>query len=890
MVQERGGKNRAWIGVVVGSMILISLFATTGYAANLLSNGSFENWSNGIPSDWRWYAVSGALGSINRTSAPGTFSDGASGALLTWNNNLGDSGLDRWDTKIPAYPSHIYKFLIDGKANSSEKAFDLTLTLCGPTGNFIEARRKSVGSYLNSNFQTFGCSGRAVNGEELMCVGVDVKNSGAGASAYVDNAQLVDVTNSGNRLINGDFENSNTQPLQWRFFNVGGASASAGISHAAYSGSNAALLSVTSIPSRYAGDVGLDTWDDLIPVNGSEPLQVSFAAKKLSGGSDIGLWYEVAQFTASGTIFKADEYYATPGVNGYTVFNRQFITDPNAAYVDIAFRISDVNFNRGVGSFLIDDVCVGEPANLLTNGDFENWSSGVPDDWRWIAVGNADGWITQTTDPGTYSSGQTGVILAREDNVGDSALDRWDKKVPVSPDHIYKLLVDAQARCGEQALNLSLDLCNAAGGLLSSRGRSFGSYLNDNFQTFGLSARPLNGQSLMNVHLDVSNSGAGSNEYLDNVRLFDVTNNGNRLINGDFENSTIQPLQWRFANVGDGSGSLGISKDSRSGSNAALFTVTTAPTTAGADILFDVWDDQVSVNGSEPLQISFESKKLSGGSDIGLCYEILQANASGVPFKSDKYFVTPDTNDYTAFSRQITTDPNAAYISIAFRIMDAGYSFRAGSFLIDDVYVGAVNVESVDPKKIQLSDIKKEPDETMIRIDGATVSGLWNDFLYIEADNRTSGIRVEKVNHGLSGDNLRVDVVGVLHTDAADERYIEADTVAVAGSGVVKPLGMLSKSLSGYRPVGKTSPDPDNIALLVRAWGAVVDINSTVTPAWFKIDDGSGVLVKCIVPAGTVINPEWDYVGVTGISSAEEIDGALSPVIRVSRQSDITAY
>jgi hypothetical protein len=67
----------------------------------------------------------------------------------------------------------------------------------------------------------------------------------------------------------------------------------------------------------------------------------------------------------------------------------------------------------------------------------------------------------------------------------------------------------------------------------------------------------------------------------------------------------------------------------------------------------------------------------------------------------------------------------------------------------------------------------------------------------------------------------------------------------------------------------------NNIGLLVKTTGWVTEKDTSASPAWFRIDDGSGVGVKVFgsVPSGT------PYVTVTGISSCEK-PGPGSDVLR----------
>jgi hypothetical protein len=183
---------------------------------------------------------------------------------------------------------------------------------------------------------------------------------------------------------------------------------------------------------------------------------------------------------------------------------------------------------------------------------------------------------------------------------------------------------------------------------------------------------------------------------------------------------------------------------------------------------------------------------------------------------------------------------------------------------------------------MSIGDAKKQPCGAMVSVNGAIVSRVIDsNTLYIETDNRTSGIRVQKPSHGVSTNGVRVNVTGLAYTDSTGEYYIDATSVQPAGSGSVKALGLTNKSLPGG--VGL-----DSTGLLVRTWGKVVEIDPAATPTWLTIDDDSSNPVKCLVSSGVVINPSWTYVAVTGIASRVKNDSALNPILYVSKQSDIT--
>ncbi len=61
-------------------------------------------------------------------------------------------------------------------------------------------------------------------------------------------------------------------------------------------------------------------------------------------------------------------------------------------------------------------------------------------------------------------------------------------------------------------------------------------------------------------------------------------------------------------------------------------------------------------------------------------------------------------------------------------------------------------------------------------------------------------------------------------------------------------------------------------------------------PRWFTIDDGSALDLKCILPEGVTVNPDWQYVRVTGISSCERVGEELRAVVKLREQEDLAGY
>jgi hypothetical protein len=180
---------------------------------------------------------------------------------------------------------------------------------------------------------------------------------------------------------------------------------------------------------------------------------------------------------------------------------------------------------------------------------------------------------------------------------------------------------------------------------------------------------------------------------------------------------------------------------------------------------------------------------------------------------------------------------------------------------------------------------KMGPDGSAIGAFGAIVTAVFPDFFYIESQDRSCGIRV--VTSGQSPAPGMVDVMGVLRTNQAGERYIEASSVATGGPGVVEPLALTNKALGGddwrYDPITgagqrgvKDGRGLNNIGLLVRIWGQV----TLSGRGWFYIDDGSGVsdgsgVLGIYVDAGGTPAPaKGAIVAVTGISSCDSYLGS----------------
>jgi hypothetical protein len=223
--------------------------------------------------------------------------------------------------------------------------------------------------------------------------------------------------------------------------------------------------------------------------------------------------------------------------------------------------------------------------------------------------------------------------------------------------------------------------------------------------------------------------------------------------------------------------------------------------------------------------------------------------------KSDGTIVTWGDNSY--HQREVPF-PNMGFIKIA---------------------AGGYNSIGVRKEFNTTADVLRATDGSLANLDCSIVSAAWGDAFYVESDDRSSGIRVEKLSHGLI-DGKRTNVAGKIMTNSDGERYIQALAATHAGTGAVEPLGMINKSLG--------DDGLNNVGLLVRTWGRIIEFEPIELPTWFIIDDGSGVDVRCEAPAGVTINKTWTFVTVTGISRLYKIGDTFHRRISIRKTDDIS--
>lgn len=167
--------------------------------------------------------------------------------------------------------------------------------------------------------------------------------------------------------------------------------------------------------------------------------------------------------------------------------------------------------------------------------------------------------------------------------------------------------------------------------------------------------------------------------------------------------------------------------------------------------------------------------------------------------------------------------------------------------------------------------------------------------VYAQEADRSAGIGLD----AQAAEGSAIEVIGRVGTGDDGERKLFNCVARERGSEAAAPLAITNRALGGgdwfWGPsAGQQGVEGgfglNNIGLLVRVWGRVVEADTSSPPGWFRIDDGSGVGVKCAVPGGVEIDPDWQWVCVTGISSCEKNGAVLNRLLKVRKQSDIVPY
>ncbi|MHB9035180.1 MAG: RHS repeat domain-containing protein, partial [Armatimonadota bacterium] len=170
-------------------------------------------------------------------------------------------------------------------------------------------------------------------------------------------------------------------------------------------------------------------------------------------------------------------------------------------------------------------------------------------------------------------------------------------------------------------------------------------------------------------------------------------------------------------------------------------------------------------------------------------------------------------------------------------------------------------------------------------------------YLYIQEQNRASGIRIIALNDFWAPRGDRVTITTGQVTTVDNERALAVlpANFSRLNSGTIAPVGMNNKMVAGgpfntFTPGATGAFGLNNVGLLVKTWGRVSDVQ----PSYFYINDGSDDIgVKVDLNDGPNNLPHslqnGDYGAVTGVVRLENVNGQLRRVIKPEWYTDIQA-
>ncbi len=169
-------------------------------------------------------------------------------------------------------------------------------------------------------------------------------------------------------------------------------------------------------------------------------------------------------------------------------------------------------------------------------------------------------------------------------------------------------------------------------------------------------------------------------------------------------------------------------------------------------------------------------------------------------------------------------------------------------------------------------------------------------YFYIQELGAGFGLRIKTAACPNPGDTVTI-TAGTLQTVEC-QRYIDnASYTILAHNEASKPVGMPNKVVGGGDFLYDEGPPIsgqqgfwdgsglNNIGMLIRVWGRVVEIDTRPIPLYYFIDDGSGVEMAVdleVAPNQAIpfTSTVGDYVYVTGISSCLPVDNWPVRVLR----------
>ena len=241
------------------------------------------------------------------------------------------------------------------------------------------------------------------------------------------------------------------------------------------------------------------------------------------------------------------------------------------------------------------------------------------------------------------------------------------------------------------------------------------------------------------------------------------------------------------------------------------------------------------------------------------------------------------SREFTLFNDPVSFPEYVDAVSREFTLFNDPVSFPE--------YTDAVSREfTIYNGPVNPGQLRRVADGVPVETLECVVTAAFEGFFYIEAQDRSAGIRVALASHGMLLGNL-VKVVGTMATNSDGERYVQASAPpTLSGSGSVAPLGMNNRWIGGG-PSGLQAgvvggQGVNSIGLLVRATGRAASVGS----GDFRIDDGSTTgSVRVLLPPGVSPPAENTTVVVDAVVSMEKLGDGFHPLLLARRAEDIVS-
>jgi len=387
---------------------------TTASSGNLLSNASFEDWSEGEPVGWSLYK--GGAGTVTEVTGGANVQDGAK-AVKMYAPNAGDAA---WVQQgyFGVTGGERYKVSFYYKRSASAGYAWINFTIKDGSDQYILPTTSYVlPMTVNEDYVLFEKEWELPAEAAIIHVGFEMGN-GAG-ELVVDNVvfeKAAPPAPSTNVLTNAGFETWDANEPEGWWLQQNGAGAVTRASDAAdvQEGSSAVKMYAPN-----SGDYAYVN-QGYFAIQGGERYKLSFYYKKTATGTG----YSQVDFTfkdADNEFILPTTVVALPGgaVGQFTKFEAEVFVPEEAVIVNLGFEQG-----YGAGTLIVDNVVMekaaaAEPSpNLLTNASFEEWNDGTPAGW-WLHK-SGSGTVTEMTGGANVQDG-TKAVRMYAPNAGDAA-------------------------------------------------------------------------------------------------------------------------------------------------------------------------------------------------------------------------------------------------------------------------------------------------------------------------------------------------------------------------------------------------------------------------------------------------------------------------------------